>query len=80
MCIGYRLGGGISSSYLIFVKLPFAALFELKVILSALIRNFDFTDTGAKIVTQYSLALQPYIEGKKEDGVQIPLIIKDLHR
>jgi hypothetical protein len=55
-----------------------AALFKLKVILSALIRNFAFYDTGANILTQFAVTLQPYVEGRKEEGVQIPLFIKDL--
>ncbi|KAG8986030.1 hypothetical protein FRB90_004254, partial [Tulasnella sp. 427] len=56
------------------------ALFEYKVIMSALLKNFEFKDTGAKLATQFSSTLQPFVEGRKQDGVQIPLIVKDLHQ
>ncbi|KAG8987614.1 hypothetical protein FRB90_003253 [Tulasnella sp. 427] len=56
------------------------ALFEYKVIMTTLLKNFEFVDTGAKIATQFSSTLQPFVEGRKEDGVQIPLFVKDLHQ
>ncbi|KAG8910565.1 hypothetical protein FRC00_007987 [Tulasnella sp. 408] len=52
------------------------ALFEYKVIMSALLKNFEFKDTGAKLATQFSSTLQPFVEGRKSDGVQIPLFSK----
>ncbi|KAG8897481.1 hypothetical protein FRB99_008122 [Tulasnella sp. 403] len=55
------------------------ALHEYKVILSALIRHFEFSDAGEKIVTQFSSTMQPYVEDKKAEGVQIPLLVKELH-
>jgi len=55
------------------------ALFEYKVIISALLKNFEFTGTEDKIITQFSSTLQPYIEGRKSEGVQIPLFVKELN-
>ncbi|KAG8952769.1 hypothetical protein FRC04_003692 [Tulasnella sp. 424] len=56
------------------------ALFEYKVLMSVLLKNFEFQDTGIKLGTQFSSTLQPFIEGRKHDGVQIPLIVRDLHQ
>ncbi|KIO30005.1 hypothetical protein M407DRAFT_242362 [Tulasnella calospora MUT 4182] len=56
------------------------ALFEYKVIMTTLLKNFEFKDTGAVLKTQFSSNLQPFVEGRKQDGIQIPLIVKDLHQ
>ncbi|KAG8952767.1 hypothetical protein FRC04_003690 [Tulasnella sp. 424] len=56
------------------------AVFEYKVIMTTLLKNFEFKATGAKLETQFSSNLQPYVVGRKEEGIQIPLIVKDLHQ
>jgi len=54
------------------------ALFEYKVILSTLLKHFEFLDAGAKVVTQFSSTTQPYLEGQPEAGVQIPMLVREL--
>jgi len=56
------------------------ALFEFKVILSALIREFKFMETGDSIEVRASPTLQPYIAGRKEAGIQLPLLITPIER
>lgn len=55
-----------------------SALFEYKVILTTLLKNYEFIDTGANIVTQFSSTLQPYVEGRKWEGPQIPLLVREI--
>ncbi|KAG9003358.1 hypothetical protein FRB94_003181 [Tulasnella sp. JGI-2019a] len=62
MCIGFRL-----------------ALFEYKVILADLIKNFEFLpvdELDGLIETVFSSTAQPYVVGKKSEGVKIPLRVK----
>ncbi|KAG8903764.1 hypothetical protein FRB99_002791 [Tulasnella sp. 403] len=54
------------------------AMFELKVILAALLRNFEFLPTGDRVEYMPWPTLQPYVVGKKEAGAQLPLTVKSL--
>ncbi|KAJ7818615.1 cytochrome P450 [Mycena olivaceomarginata] len=40
------------------------AVQEIKLILSALVRNFEFRDTGAKVEKYIAPAVQPFVDGK----------------
>ncbi|KAF9068349.1 cytochrome P450 [Rhodocollybia butyracea] len=40
------------------------AVLELKIIIAALVRSFEFEPTEAKIIQQLSLSLQPFADGK----------------
>jgi len=62
MCIGYRL-----------------AIFEYKVILVALLQAFEFSPVEGpmgQIETRWSSTNQPYVIGRKDEGVTIPLTIR----
>lgn len=48
--------------------------------MTTLLKNFEFKDTGVVLKTQFSSNLQPFVEGRKKEGIQIPLIVKDLHQ
>ncbi|KAG8948992.1 hypothetical protein FRC03_000504 [Tulasnella sp. 419] len=52
------------------------AVHEFKVILSSLIKHFEFRNTGANVVSRFSSTLQPLVVGEEQLGVQIPLDIK----
>ncbi|KAG9009824.1 hypothetical protein FRB94_013563 [Tulasnella sp. JGI-2019a] len=65
ICIGLRL-----------------ALFEYKVILADLIKNFEFLPVEGPdglIETVFSSTGQPYVIGKKTEGVKIPLRVRCIH-
>ncbi|KAF8592546.1 cytochrome P450, partial [Ramaria rubella] len=49
------------------------AVFEWKVLMFTLIRNFIFEDTGAKIISRFSSTLQPRVVGKESEGIQMPI-------
>jgi len=57
----------------------FPALFEYKVILAALIKAFEFLPvegpTG-NIETRFTGTTQPYVVGREEEGVTIPLRVR----
>jgi hypothetical protein len=44
-----------------------------QVILSSLIRHFNFEDTGARVVGRVSPTLQPMVEGVDLTGANLPL-------
>ncbi|KAJ6584073.1 cytochrome P450 [Mycena vulgaris] len=46
------------------------AIQEIKLIVSAMVKNFEFRDTGAKVEKYFSPALQPFVDGK---AAQLPL-------
>ncbi|KAJ6584081.1 cytochrome P450 [Mycena vulgaris] len=46
------------------------AIQEIKLIVSAMVKNFEFRDTGAKVERYFSPALQPFVDGK---AAQLPL-------
>ncbi|KAG8903763.1 hypothetical protein FRB99_002790 [Tulasnella sp. 403] len=54
------------------------ALYEFKVILAALVKNFEFLETDDKIDTIWSTTLQPFVVGKKDAGIQLPLVVRPL--
>jgi len=57
------------------------ALFEYKLILSDLIKNFEFLPVPGEdgiIETMFSSSTQPYRKGKREAGVTIPLRVRSL--
>ncbi|KAG9014259.1 hypothetical protein FRB94_013569 [Tulasnella sp. JGI-2019a] len=63
VCIGMRL-----------------ALFEMKVMLSTLIKAFEFLPVegpDGKIETMFSCTLQPFIAGRLDEGVKIPLRVRE---
>ncbi|EIM87146.1 cytochrome P450 [Stereum hirsutum FP-91666 SS1] len=49
------------------------AIAELKMILATLIRSFELSDTGVKVITKISPTLQPFVDGK---GGYLPLRVK----
>ncbi|KAG9035945.1 hypothetical protein FRB95_010153 [Tulasnella sp. JGI-2019a] len=63
VCIGMRL-----------------ALFEMKVMLSTLIKAFEFLPVvgpDGKIETVFSCTLQPFVAGRMDEGVKIPLRVRE---
>ncbi|KZV98142.1 cytochrome P450 [Exidia glandulosa HHB12029] len=48
------------------------AIYEYKVVLTTLIRNFVFHDTGAEILSRFTASLQPRVVGKEQDGPALP--------
>ncbi|KAG8864747.1 hypothetical protein FRB96_003332 [Tulasnella sp. 330] len=65
LCIGLRL-----------------ALFQYKVMLADLIKNFEFLPVEGPdglIETVFSVTNQPYVIGKKSEGVKLPLRVRCLH-
>ncbi|KAH7921939.1 cytochrome P450 [Leucogyrophana mollusca] len=49
------------------------AIFQVKVILMTLIRNFEFHDTGAVISDKVASSLQPVVVGQEERGPYLPV-------
>jgi len=49
------------------------ALLELKVFVSAVVRNFQLHDTQATIETKFSATSQPRIVGRENEGAQLPI-------
>ena len=54
------------------------AWLEMKIILSTLIRPFEFTDTGKQIVARHAVLMHPIVVGDEQAGVQLPINIKFL--
>ncbi|KIK52522.1 hypothetical protein GYMLUDRAFT_88653 [Collybiopsis luxurians FD-317 M1] len=54
------------------------AIFQYKVILSALLSQFRFKDTGADISLKIASSLQPWVVGEKEKGPQLPVEVETL--
>ena len=80
LCVGYRLG---ESSRCFYVEHSLTlcmviAIFEFKVLLGALIRNFEFKETGDSIQTMWAMTIQPFVRGQKESGPQLPLFVKPI--
>ncbi|KAJ6584069.1 cytochrome P450 [Mycena vulgaris] len=46
------------------------AIQEIKLIVSAMVKNFEFRDTGAKVEKYFSPTLQPFVDGK---AAELPL-------
>ncbi|KIY63540.1 cytochrome P450 [Cylindrobasidium torrendii FP15055 ss-10] len=73
---GSELPGGPFSNISNFVDGPRLcigwrlAIQEIKLILSSMIKNFEFRDTGAKVEKYISPAVQPFVDGK---AAQLPL-------
>lgn len=42
------------------------------------VKNFEFSPTGDRIETRCSslTAMQPYVVGQEQSGVQLPLLVK----
>lgn len=80
MCIGYRLGPlespALISSLLTGRIVP--AIFEYKITLAALAKQFSFAETGATIETRVAISLQPYVAGQREAGHQLPLRVQPI--
>ncbi|KAG9035967.1 hypothetical protein FRB95_010175 [Tulasnella sp. JGI-2019a] len=58
------------------------AVFEHKVILADLIKNFEFLPVDGPdglIETVFSSTTQPYVIGKKAEGIKIPLRVRCIH-
>ncbi|CAE6461645.1 unnamed protein product [Rhizoctonia solani] len=49
------------------------AILSYKTILTTLIRNFEFHDTGAIVKARFSATLQPFVVGEEEKGLQLPI-------
>ena len=49
------------------------ALFEYKVILTTLIRSFQFHDTGVAITMRHFNTLTPRIKGREHEGINLPV-------
>ena len=49
------------------------ALFEYKAILTTLIRNFQFHDTGVAVSIRNFIALSPRIKGREHEGFNLPV-------
>lgn len=54
------------------------AIFQYKIILSSLLRQFRFKDTGAPVSLKIASSLQPWVVGKKEEGPQLPVIVEHI--
>lgn len=54
------------------------AVFQYKVILSSLIKQFRFRDTGAPISLKIASSLQPWVVGKKDEGPQLPVVVEHI--
>ncbi|KAF9026864.1 cytochrome P450 [Hymenopellis radicata] len=52
------------------------AVMELKIILSVLIKSFEFKDTGAVVEKRFAPALNPFVDGK---AGQLPLHVSMVH-
>ena len=56
---------------------PPQAIFEMKLVLAEFVKTFEFSTTGGDIRTRMTMGVQqPYIAGRPEDGVQVPLRVK----
>ena len=62
----------------IYISITWIAWLEMKIILSTLIRSFEFTDTGKKIVAMHAVLTQPVVVGDEQAGGQLPINIKVL--
>ncbi|KAK0219364.1 cytochrome P450 [Armillaria nabsnona] len=61
-CIGWKFG-----------------LLEVHTILAEMLKSFEFLDSGAEIFNGMALiSLVPLLKGRKEEGVQVPVIVKAL--
>lgn len=49
------------------------ALYEYKVILSSLVRRFEFHDSKIDLEFRVSGSLQPRVVGREDEGVQLPI-------
>lgn len=81
ICIGYRLGRSCSLGHSLAEAYPASrpALFEYKVILTALVKSFEFLPVEGpqgQIETRFSSTMQPYVIGRKDEGVTIPLRVR----
>lgn len=54
------------------------AVFECKVILAALVKQFKFAVTDDIIESRISVTQQPYVAGQRRAGPQIPLRIQPI--
>ncbi|KAG8880307.1 hypothetical protein FRB97_000920, partial [Tulasnella sp. 331] len=57
------------------------ALFELKVMLGTLIKAFEFLPVvgpDGKIQTMFSATLQPFVAGRLDEGVKVPLRVREV--
>ncbi|KZV92113.1 cytochrome P450 [Exidia glandulosa HHB12029] len=55
------------------------AIYEWKVIVMTLLRNFKFHDTGDMIQSKFSSTLQPRVIGREKEGCQLPVRVTLLH-
>ncbi|KAK0219093.1 cytochrome P450 [Armillaria fumosa] len=61
-CIGWKFG-----------------LLEVHTILAEMLKSFEFLDSGAEVFNGMALiSLIPLLKGRKEDGAQVPMIVKAL--
>ncbi|KAK0219095.1 cytochrome P450 [Armillaria fumosa] len=61
-CIGWKFG-----------------LLEVYTILAEMLKSFEFLDSGAEVFNGMALiSLIPLLKGRKEDGAQVPVIVKAL--
>lgn len=77
MCLGYRLGATTSGRCFgdcaVLLIHCCSALFEFKVVLSTLVKQFKLTEADVKIETRLSITLQPYVAGQRGAGPQLPV-------
>lgn len=52
------------------------AIFEMKALLTTLIRTFSFYDTGVELDFKVSVSMQAFVRGKLEEGPQVPLGVR----
>lgn len=55
------------------------AIYEWKVIVITLLRQFVLHDTGDKIQSKFSATLQPRVIGREKEGCKLPIRVTLLH-
>lgn len=83
MCLGMRMGASDIFSRtpsLPAQTFPYIALFEYKIMLSALLKAFEFMPppSGESIETYFSTlgTMVPFVIGKRTDGPKVPLAVR----
>ncbi|KAG8861654.1 hypothetical protein FRC20_011448 [Serendipita sp. 405] len=51
------------------------ALFEYKVLIYTLVKNFVFEDTGVNVMLRFGATLAPRVVGQESDGIKLPVKI-----
>jgi hypothetical protein len=76
-CVGFRLGKPVVVVHRkgCIINLP-PALFELRVIVASLVRQFEFSDSGAIIDFKVAASIQAYVRGQEHEGPKLPVAIR----